>query len=974
MKKYFCIKYFYFVILLLFIPSLIQAQGFYFGRNKIQYHDFNWHILKTQHFDIYYYPEMRELAQIGANYAEVAYKYLQNRMNHSISRRIPLIFYSSHFHFQQTNILPMYLPEGIAGFFEHMKGRVVVPCDGSISSFRKTIRHELVHVFMFSKINRIQRDHRTTLRTSPPFWFTEGLADYWSRDMDTQAEMVMRDLVMSNRIVPLPQIHTLTGSFLAYKEGESILRYIEEKYGPEKVLMLMENFWRSDKFSKVLKFVIGKDYRELGEDWLYYLKKKHYPLMKDNEYPKMAADRITQKGYNNSPVYYIEDGVEKIIFVSNRTGYTDLCKINLLQYGRKEKNYEVLIKGERSEEFESFHYLKSRIDVNKNGLLTFISRNGDTDALYIFSLKSGKVENKFKFKNIVAMSSPQWSPDNKKMAFSGIDMSGRSDIFVYNIPEKKLIRITDDFYEDKYPTWAPDNRTIAFSSDRVNYNGKSYFNLFTADYLTKSLNHLTKGAYNDDTPNWSKNGDYIVFLSDRDKVNNIWLMNVKTILFTDSDESEAGNNNLAGGNNGTKENLRNNTSSYTPGSVKQVTHFITGAYDPSWINDKGLVFTTFENLSFQIQKLDNIIETYEQTAEEFPGLPEDAEVEPREIKKIKVTGQKKPAKYEKKFSLDVAQGQVGQDPLFGTSGGAQIVITDMLGDDQAYFLLYNNSQTKDDFLKSFNFVFNRLSIFKKKTIAYGVYHFTGRRYTITDYDYDERLYGGFFTIRYPISFFRRIEFTANLNRSDKEWYFSNKRRKAIQVSGFASYVWDNTAWGNTGPIDGMRFNVTLGHTHDIKWDNVSYYTVYADFRKYFRLTSRISLAVRAMTHYNEGKEARRHYFGGSWDMRLYKRFGMWGEKIAFTSTELRFPLIDMLGIRFPFVGLGFSRIRGALFFDAGNAWNKDFGDMKGSFGIGARMNFGGFLVLRYDMGRRIENNFNSISSGTHHQFFFGWDF
>ncbi|NQV73350.1 hypothetical protein HQ496_09515, partial [bacterium] len=28
--------------------------GYHFGRNKIQYEDFDWQVMKTDHFDIYY--------------------------------------------------------------------------------------------------------------------------------------------------------------------------------------------------------------------------------------------------------------------------------------------------------------------------------------------------------------------------------------------------------------------------------------------------------------------------------------------------------------------------------------------------------------------------------------------------------------------------------------------------------------------------------------------------------------------------------------------------------------------------------------------------------------------------------------------------------------------------------------------------------------------------------------------------------
>jgi hypothetical protein len=39
------------------------ASAQYFGRNKVQYRKFDFEILRTQHFDIYFYEENRELAE-----------------------------------------------------------------------------------------------------------------------------------------------------------------------------------------------------------------------------------------------------------------------------------------------------------------------------------------------------------------------------------------------------------------------------------------------------------------------------------------------------------------------------------------------------------------------------------------------------------------------------------------------------------------------------------------------------------------------------------------------------------------------------------------------------------------------------------------------------------------------------------------------------------------------------------------------
>src|SRR5574342_161695 len=88
-------RFFPCVVLCLLAVSTASAQFFYFGRNKVQYTDFEWRVLKTEHFDIYYYPEMRDLAERGAFFAEEAYKELEVKFNHSLTSRTPLIFYSS---------------------------------------------------------------------------------------------------------------------------------------------------------------------------------------------------------------------------------------------------------------------------------------------------------------------------------------------------------------------------------------------------------------------------------------------------------------------------------------------------------------------------------------------------------------------------------------------------------------------------------------------------------------------------------------------------------------------------------------------------------------------------------------------------------------------------------------------------------------------------------------------------------------
>ena len=56
--------------LLVGFPVASFGQGAYFGRNKVQWHDFDFQVLKTEHFDIYFYPQEEEAARAAARMGE----------------------------------------------------------------------------------------------------------------------------------------------------------------------------------------------------------------------------------------------------------------------------------------------------------------------------------------------------------------------------------------------------------------------------------------------------------------------------------------------------------------------------------------------------------------------------------------------------------------------------------------------------------------------------------------------------------------------------------------------------------------------------------------------------------------------------------------------------------------------------------------------------------------------------------------
>lgn len=184
--------------------------------------------------------------------------------------------------------------------------------------------------------------------------------------------------------------------------------------------------------------------------------------------------------------------------------------------------------------------------------------------------------------------------------------------------------------------------------------------------------------------------------------------------------------------------------------------------------------------------------------------------------------------------------------------------------------------------------------------AYGIYHLSGRRYDLRDANvsFYERLYGGYLSLAYPLSFFRRIEMTTSLSQSIRNFDFLDNSRSLL-LSNYISYVKDNTLWAWTGPLDGERLNLTLGYTTDITNSHINYYSIFFDYRKYFRLATPTALALRTQFFMNEGKEPRRFFMGGSWSLRGWPLNSIRGSKMWQANAELRFPLLNVVALRFP---------------------------------------------------------------------------
>ena len=239
------------ISLVLIWASVSYGQILGFGKNKVQYDEFEWKKIETTHFDLFFFSEEEELASHTATIVERQFRDLERKFVHTVRRRIPLVIYSSHVYFEQTNIIPNLLPEGVAGFTEYLKGRVALPLSGSIPEYERVLHHELVHVFMFDRIARILERHGVLDFRPAPLWFSEGLAEYWSSRQSALGNMILRDALFSQKFPPINQLYQINGTFQMYKQGESICRFMAHEYGEDIFEQLFLNWWRAETFNEI---------------------------------------------------------------------------------------------------------------------------------------------------------------------------------------------------------------------------------------------------------------------------------------------------------------------------------------------------------------------------------------------------------------------------------------------------------------------------------------------------------------------------------------------------------------------------------------------------------------------------------------------------------------------------------------------------------------------------------------------------
>ncbi len=970
------------ILIFLILPNELIAQ---FGRNKVQYEDFEWFVKRTTHFEIYYYEGEENIAEYATKIAEEAYKDLSEIFKHNFKKPVPLVLYKSQRHFQQTNITTEILTEGIGGFTEILKTRVVIPFMGSYNDLKHVIKHELVHAFQFDMLygDDLSPKMFGLMTFSIPLWFSEGMAECLSTEQTAEGHIILRDFIIEGYLKSSSDFYKING-YPAYKVGESFMNYRIKTYGRNSIGTLMRAVSAYRDIINSFKKVYGKTLEDIVDEWLNFLKRRYLPdiaLMDDiNSFARKLTEHTnTGNIYNMAPA--ISPDGKYIAYFSDEDLYSSIYLIST----EKETYKKKIVKGERTGKFESLHPYSSRITWSPSGdTIAFIAQSGKDDAIYFYSLNKGEVVGLKILDKLDGARSPSFSNDGSKIAFTGFD-KGESDIFYYDLKKDEIIKLTNNQYEEYDISWFPDGSAILFVSDGpyqdtlhpdfgdfnifwVGLDTKEPFLLYESEgneyaphlskdnkvmfYITdiednyilvrldldkrktELILDITGGVF---TPSWSSNSDYFAFSSFNKLGWDVYIMTApeerKSIFAEESKEARKALNELL------------------QKRQEQTKSKLIAAQEAEKMKEKkekmknDSVKVSIEQEFFDT--LGNLKNTYKTG---FPYLQDSLKLKQLTIEEIENVEYKgptpdtinsEPEPYSLKFTTDWFFGSLYYSSSFGLGGQGIVSFSDILGDHQ--FMVSANIESKPFSDSDFLLLYWYLK--KRKDIGIGLYKQTYALFRIysganfEDYyqylyipeDYlIERVGGAILMANYPFDMYKRLEFGLSYQEKTREFFGSDITEKELRILPpyerlilpMVSFSFDNSLWGSTGPIAGQRTYLYLEGTSKYLGSNREYYSTVFDFRKYAFLGLYNTFAVRLALAYSGGKNPEEFFIGGPETIRGFGYFNFTGNHVGIINLEHRFIFIKNLNLTWP-IPVDLNYLRGSIFTDLGWAWSPD---------------------------------------------------
>lgn len=884
--------------------SFAQQSRETFGKNRLQYKNFNWRYFSTENFDIYFYEGGQENAKLAAAYLEEEFERITDILGYAPYSKTKIFLYNSVTDLQQSNVGINENNFTIGGQTNFVKLQAEIAYPGEGRAFKNELVYQvskvLINDMMFggSLSDMLQNAYLLSL----PDWFINGaaryIADGWSVEMDDY----MRDLLQYKEVKKMSKFKGEEAELA----GQSVWNFISERYGRANIsnILNLTRIIRNEETS--VANTLGMPFKSFLRDWQQYYLELNEQIAESYIAPADSNKlrRKNRKGFKYNNVRLSPDGT-LLAYSENENGKYKV-KVRNLENGRETNIFTGGYKVINQEVNGNIPLLSWQDNTN----LGIIGVERGSFFLWVHNLADKRTQ-RVELNRFNQVRSFDFSPNGGLLVLSA-DVNGQNDVFLYSITRHTIQRLTNDLYDDLHPRFIPDANAVVFSSNRTSDSLNTRmnelekltdnFNLFIYDLDTTEtvLSRVTNTISKDIKP-IAADANNLFYISDQKGINNIFKYNLEDSLYNQVSNFNTSlkdfDINVSTGdlafimleegrdyvyhlnsfnfdqniftrqtrrqdhlqarfvsqriNQREQERLRERSTQQGDISLSDTSDVQDSTVAPATEAPTGIIDT--DNYTFDRE----VIEQTETRRSYLSGLR-------RSRNESRILG---PLPYETRFSTDNVITSWVIDPLRGFGIQLEIEMNDMLENHKFFGGVMAIADLKSgdifaeyQYLKhyvDFSARYNRKSIYRESTEITG-----GQRYILDRFEIGASL---------PLSVTSRLTlspFAAISNSTDIHTdLFAGTTRPATDNrinygGGKAEFVFDNTIVKGLNLYEGTRAKIKYEYYHDIAGNEKTFSNLTVDIRKYQKIHRDLVFATRLFYGGFFGKHRQDYLLGG----------------------------------------------------------------------------------------------------------------
>jgi hypothetical protein len=452
-----------FGFLLLVLPLGLSGQFFYglhqeYGKNRVEFNEFNWKYYRFEKLDIYFYKSSEEVAERASYMAHENLRQLEKLLDAPISDRMHIVVFNNLSELKQSNLIASDEDAYNTGGVTHIAGnKMFLYFDGTYSGLEGQMRSGMAEMVINNLIyGSFTESFKNSTLLNFPEWYFEGLVSYLSGPLSAADEAMLMDGFVEDRF---KRFNVLTGRE-ARVAGHSIWSFVAETYGRKVIRNILFMAVVNRNVDEGFNNILGTRLKEILVGWSNFYRER-FDLEGDRDpFEDLPGERVFRARKDERITHLAIDRMGKnAAYVVNRQGRYKLRILDLITGKDKTINrggYRIPQNADYSFPVPAWH---------PNGrILAFLTEEKGYLWLNFYDREKKKIETKefFKFDKVLSM---QYSSDGKQLLMSAVK-DGRSDIYIYTILSTAVEAITQDPYDDLDPVFVQGNKRILFRSNR----------------------------------------------------------------------------------------------------------------------------------------------------------------------------------------------------------------------------------------------------------------------------------------------------------------------------------------------------------------------------------------------------------------------------------------------------------------------------------------------------------------------------